>query len=233
MPTLVIAHRGASAEKPENTLPAFRRALALRADGIELDVRVSHDGVPVVFHDAGLLRLTGVRGRIASKPWRELKKLRVSGTETIPRLVDVLRLIRGRAVVQVEMKAGVPVAPIVRAIKSVRAMPWVILASFSPAPLRTARRLASAVPRMLISEGRRTPGALVRQLGGLDASGLSIDHRVIRDAGWLRQFHSRGHTVWCWTVNDAARMRRLAAWGLDAILSDNPALLSRVLRQKS
>ena len=233
MTTLVIAHRGASAERPENTLAAFRRALALKADGIELDVHVTRDGVPVVFHDADLNRLTGVRGRIASRTWRELKKLRVAGTEPIPRLLDVLRLMRGRALVQIEMKPGVPVAPIVRAIKAARAGAGVILASFSAGLVRTARRLAPTVPRMLISEGRGTPAALARQLAAVGAGGLSVNHRANRDAAWPQYFHSLGYSVWCWTVNDRARMRRLAGWGVDAILSDNPALLRAALRQKS
>jgi glycerophosphoryl diester phosphodiesterase len=231
--TLVIAHRGASAEKPENTLAAFRRAVRLKVDGIELDVQVSRDGVPVVFHDPNLFRLTGVRGKVSSRTWRELKKLRVSGTEPIPRLVDVLRLTRRRVLVQIEMKAGVPVAPIVRIVKAARTGEEAILASFSPTLVREARRLASTMPRMLISEGRQTPAALVRQLAALGARGLSVHHRVIRHAGWLRYFHSRGYLVWGWTVNDKTRMRRLAGWGIDAILTDNPALLCAVLRQKS
>ena len=233
MATLVIAHRGASAEKPENTLAAFRRALARRVDGIELDVRVTRDGVPVVFHDADLFRLTGVRGRIAARTWRELQRLRVAGTEPIPRLADVLRLARGRAVVQIELKAGAPVAPAVRAIRAARAAGWVILASFSAPLLRTARRLAPAVPRMLISDGRRPPAALARQLAALGASGVSVDHRAVRRAAWPRYFQSRGQAVWCWTVNAAPRGRQLAGWGIDAILSDNPALLCGRLRQKS
>ncbi len=233
MATLVIAHRGASAEKPENTLAAFRRALILKVDGLELDVRVTRDGVPVVFHDADLFRLTGVRGRINARTWPELEKLRVHGTESIPRLTDVLRLARGQAVVQIELKAGVPVAPVVRAIQTARAMERVILASFVPRLLRTARRLAPTVPRMLITEGRRTPASLVRQLAALDADGLSVDHRAVREAAWLHLFHSRGYTVWCWTVNGQARMRQLTGWGADAILSDNPALLCAVLRRKS
>ena len=226
---LLIAHRGASAEKPENTLAAFRRALALKADGIELDVHVSRDGMPVVFHDPDLFRLTGVRGRITAQTWRELKKLRVRGTEPIPRLADVLRLIRGRAVVQIELKTGVPVAPVVRAIKVARATKRVIFASFDPGLVRAARRLAPAVPRMLIADGRQTPASLVRQLAALGASGLSVNHRAVRTAAWLHYFQSRDYTVWCWTVNDPARMRKLAAWGVDAILSDNPALLARTL----
>lgn len=220
-------------EKPENTLAAFRRALVRRVDGIELDVQVTRDGVPVVFHDADLFRLTGVRGPVSSRTWRELKKLRVRGREPIPRLADVLRLTRRRIVVQVELKAGGPVAPVVGAIQSARAGAWVILASFSPRLVREARRLAPTVPRMLISAGRRTPAALARQLATLGASGLSVDHRVVRRAAGLRYYQSRGYAVWCWTVNDARRMRQLAGWGIDAILSDNPALLCGTLRQKS
>src|ERR1043165_6037208 len=78
---LIIAHRGASAERPENTLAAFRRALALEADGIDLDGHLTRDGVPVVFHDATLRRLTGVRGRVARKTWPELARLRVRDRE--------------------------------------------------------------------------------------------------------------------------------------------------------
>ncbi len=233
MATLVIAHRGASAEKPENTLTAFRRTLALKADGLELDVHVTRDGVPVVFHDENLFRLTGVRGRIGALTWREVKKLRVLGAEPVPRLADVLRLVRGRAVVQIELKAGVPVAPVVRAIQAARALDWVILASFAPELVREARRLAPTVPRMLITEGRQTPAVLARRLGTLGAVGLSVNHRAVRNSAWLQYFHSRGFLVWCWTVNDLARMRQLSDWGADAILSDNPALLSRALRRKS
>jgi glycerophosphoryl diester phosphodiesterase len=224
---LVIAHRGASAEAPENTLAAFRRALALKVDGIELDVQLTRDGVPVVFHDATLKRLTGSRGRLTAKTWPELATLRVHGAEPIPRLVDVLRLTRGRTVVQIELKAGVAVAPVVQAIRSARAEASVILASFEPGLVRESRALAPAIPRMLITEGRRTPAALVRQLAELGAAGLSVHHRAVCDAAWLNHFHRRGYSVWSWTVNDKLTARRLAGWGIDGLLGDNPALLQR------
>lgn len=226
---LIIAHRGASAEAPENTLAAFRRALALRVDGIELDVQVTQDGVPVVFHDAGLKRVTGTRGRLTAKSWPELAALRVRGTEPIPRLVDILRLTRCRAVVQIELKAGVSVAPVIRAIMTARAAAWVILASFEPKLVRETQRLAPAVPRMLISEGRRSPATLARQLAALEASGLSVNHRAVRDADWVAYFHARGHAVWSWTINDARTARQLAGWGIDGLLGDNPSLLRRSL----
>jgi glycerophosphoryl diester phosphodiesterase len=225
---LIIAHRGASAEKPGNTIAAFRRALALEVDGIELDVHVTKDGVPVVFHDAQLRRLTGVRGRIGRKTWRELQILRVQGRESIPRLVDVLRLTRGLAVVQIELKTG-PVAPVIRAIRSAHAADWVILASFHPRLVAEARTLASAVPRMLISEGRAAPVTLVRHLAACGAVGLSVNHAAVRSPAWVKYFQQRGYSVWSWTVNDPAVARRLAEWGIDALLGDDPALMRRTV----
>ena len=225
---LIIAHRGASAEAPENTLAAFRRALALKVDGIELDVHVTRDGVPVVFHDDSLRRLTGVRAQIGRKTWRELQLLRVLGTERIPRLVDVLRLTRGRAIVQIELKAGTSVAPVVWAIIAARATESVILASFFPGLIRAARRLAPTVPRMLIATGRQTPAVLARALASAGAGGLSVDHRAVRSAQWIHYFHARGWTVWGWTINDARMATQLAGWGIDALLGDNPALLKRL-----
>jgi glycerophosphoryl diester phosphodiesterase len=226
---LLIAHRGASAEKPENTLAAFRRALTLGVDAIELDVHVARDGIVVVFHDDELSRLTGASGRLAAKTWRELSALRVAGAERIPKLTDVLRLTRNRAVVQIEIKAGVPAAPVMRAVKAARAMKHVIFASFAPDIVRTAAELAPTVPRMLISEGRRSPAAQASELAACRANGLSVNQRAIRSAGYVHHFHSRGYAVWSWTVNEPARIRTLAEWGVDGILSDNPALLKRVV----
>lgn len=221
---LIIAHRGASAERPENTLAAFRRAVALEADGIELDVQVTRDGVPVVFHDTSLRRLTGVTGGVAGKTWPELRRLKIRGGEPIPRLADVLRLTRGLTVVQIEMKSG-PVAPVVRAIQVAHASEWVILASFHARLVAEARELAPAIPRMLISEGRAAPAALVRHLAACGASGLSVNHRALRSAAWVGHFHARGYAVWAWTVNDPATARKLAGWRVDALLGDDPALL--------
>lgn len=224
VPALIIAHRGASAERPENTLAAFRRALALDVDGIELDVHVTRDGVPVVFHDASLRRLTGAPGRLAGKTWAELRSLHVRGREPIPRLTDVLRLTRGLTVVQIELKSG-PVARIVRAIKAARAADWVILASFDVRLVAEARALAPAIPRMLISEGRDAPALLVRRLAACGATGLSVNQQAVRSAAWVRHFQLRGYALWTWTVNDLPLARRLAGWGVDALLSDDPALL--------
>jgi glycerophosphoryl diester phosphodiesterase len=227
---LFIAHRGASAETPENTLAAFRRALALGADGIELDVRVTRDGEAVVFHDATLTRLAGRRGRLARLLFRELREVRIQG-EPIPTLAEVLALARRRAVVQIEIKRGVAVAPVVRALHRARADTGVVLASFDAAIVADSRRLAPRIPRMLITGGggRGWAETLVPVLAALGALGVSVDHRAIRSPAFVTALHRCGLCVWCWTVNDTRAMLRLASWGVDAILSDNPALLKSTL----
>ena len=233
---LLIAHRGASGEAPENTLAAFRRALALGVDGLELDVQVTRDGVPVVFHDATLARLTGRRGRIAQFPRRALREFLVRG-EDIPTLAEVLALVRDRAVVQIELKRGTSVAPVVAAIHRARAGNKVVLASFEPKLVAEARALAPRIPRMLIHDGRlgrpKSPAErahrLAGRLAGLGAAGVSLDFRAIPSARFIDALKSRGFCVWCWTVNDPRAMLRLARWGADAILTDDPALLKATL----
>lgn len=223
----IVGHRGACANDLENTLPAFRRAVAVGADAVELDVQLTRDGVPVVFHDPGLRRLAGRPERIVRLDWSAVRQVRLAGGGKIPRLAEVLRLLRRRLVVQIEIKRGVPVPPVIAAVASARAEAWVILASFDRRIVRQAAQLAPQIPRMLISPGRRTRAGLVRQLRAVQAGGISISHRAVTGAAWIRHFHERGYAVWCWTVNDEAAARRLAGWGADAILSDNPALLQK------
>jgi len=233
---LFIAHRGASAEAPENTLAAFRRALVLGVDGIELDVQVTRDGVPVVFHDATMVRLTGRHARIPQLTRSELRGFRVQG-EAIPTLAEVLALTRDRCVAEVEIKRDTPVAPVIEAIRRSRAGDAVILASFVPNLVAEARLRAPQLPRMLIHEGggpgRSTPEAqvhrLVAVLASLGAAGVSFNHEAIPSAKFVTALKRRGFCVWCWTVNQPRIMLRLARWGSDAILSDDPALLKSTL----
>jgi glycerophosphoryl diester phosphodiesterase len=227
---LIIAHRGASAERPENTLAAFRRAVALKADGIELDVQLTRDGVPVVFHDDSLRRLTGKRGRLTAKTWPELEPLRVlKSDEGISRLADVLAFTRRRIVVQIELKRGTPVAPVVAVINRVRAASWVILASFEASLVCDAARLAPSIPRMLISEGRGSKTSLRRRLVACEAQGVSVNFRAVHAADYAAFFQSAGFSIWCWTVNDDRVARQLIGWGIDGLIGDNPALLRRLI----
>jgi glycerophosphoryl diester phosphodiesterase len=240
-------------EAPENTLRAFARALELGADGIELDVQVTRDGVAVVFHDSTLKRLTGARGRLADRTWSELLKLRVQG-EPIPTLADALAFTRKRAILQIEIKKGVPVAPVLAAIRRTASTGNVILASFEPDILRQTAVLAPKLPRMLIADSGRTsirflakntkeakvetstirhsPLAmhLVHAMASVGASGISVCHEAIKSPRLVETVHRHGAQLWCWTVNDSRTMRRLRDYAVNAIITDNPAKLIKTLR---
>jgi glycerophosphoryl diester phosphodiesterase len=231
VPCLVIAHRGAPLVAPENTPASFRAALAAGAQAVELDVHVTRDGVPVVFHDHSLRRLTGDRRQVTACTWAQLRRLRVAGRGRIPRLADVLRLVRGRALVQIELKRGAPVAPVVAAVRAARAGGFVHLASFSGRIVRDCAQLAPELPRELIAHRPRDARGLLARMRAVRAHGLSLDHRLVVSAPFIRALHVAGATVWCWTVNDDARARRLARLGVDGIITDNPALLRRALGQ--
>jgi len=206
-------------------MAAFRRAMSYRVNAIELDARVTADGVAIVFHDELLYRLTGADGGVANTMWKDMGHLLVVDREPIPRLVDVLRATKRHAVIHIEIKPGVPVAPVVEAVEAARAADWVILGSFSLCTIQEARRLAPHLPRMLIAEGRLSPRRLLRKLLECDACGLSVNYRAIGSEAWLRWFQARGYSVWAWTVNETAVARRLARWGVDGLMGDNPALL--------
>ena len=101
------AHRGASGDHPENTMLAFRAALEMGCEGIELDVQLSKDGVVVVFHDSTVDRLTGCTGRVDSFDLQQLQKMRLLGTEqTIPLFCEVLGEVDGKVPLIVELKTG-------------------------------------------------------------------------------------------------------------------------------
>jgi glycerophosphoryl diester phosphodiesterase len=192
--------------------------------------------VPVVFHDDSLSRLTGRRGRIGQVSLAGLHALHVFG-EPIPTLEEVLALTRDRAIVQIEIKPGVPVAPIIHVVGQAPFASHIVLASFDPTVVHQTHELAPRIPRMLIvgSKGgialssHRRIEALPGIVAGLGAAAVSIDHRLLTSPASVTALQRRGLGVWSWTVNRPSTMLRLAAWGADAILSDNPALLKATL----
>jgi glycerophosphoryl diester phosphodiesterase len=156
----LYAHRGASAEAPENTLAAFRRALAVGADGIELDVHLSADGVPVVIHDETLERTTDGAGPVSAQSLAGLASLDAGGWfapefsgEGVPTLAEVLRLLAGRLRLNLEVKdarAGWAVLDLLRHFPQTDA----VLSSFDHSLLARLRRIAPDLPlAMLVAAG--------------------------------------------------------------------------------
>ena len=219
--TWVIAHRGASAEERENTLPAFERAIELGADFVELDVQVASDGTPVVFHDLDLARLTPLRGPVRRRTTAELRE------HGIPTLEEVVELTRGRIGVMAELKG------VYRDRRHDLVGRAVSLLTEDDVLLSYARRA-------LLEARRRRPGIRLMQHVGY---GVSI--RAAAGYAWAVGFHDRrvtqrgierarrlGLRTTVYTVNDVERVRTLAALGVDGIFTDCPGRAREALRSR-
>ncbi len=216
--TLVIAHRGASHDERENTLPAFERAIELGADYVELDVQASRDGELVVFHDADLGGTTPLTGQLRARTAAELAEV------GIPTLQQALDLMRGRVGVMVELKHAWRHRRhnIVARTAALLGADDVVI-SFEPRALRETLRLRPGL-RVIQHVGY---GVTIRRAAGY-AWGVGFhDLRVTRRG--LERAWSLGLTTLVYTVNDPARMRQLAALGVDGIFSDRPDVLREIL----
>jgi len=239
---LRIAHRGASARAPENTLAAFKEAIRLGADLIECDVHLSADGVPVIIHDDTVDRTTNGRGAVSTLACARLRRLdagawfssRFRG-ERIPTLEEALECARGRCGLNLEIKGpsgrrrGGPAAPaltlvaraVAGALRRTGFREPVIVSSFSTQALCAAR---SQMPHVRLGH------LASRSLRGLRSAhrtlGLYAVHPHVRLAASrrVRLAHRLGLLVLFWTANDLRLMRRLLALGCDGLMTDDPAL---------
>ena len=233
---LVYAHRGARAHAPENTLAAFERGRVDGADGIELDVRTTSDGVVMVLHDLDLKRVTDGRDlrAAAAMTARELAAVELSEGTHAPPLADVLDWADGHdMLVNVELKHDVVerwplvfgVARLLRGRR--RVAERVILSSFEPRLLAMSRVLLPSVPRAFLVHDKqwlmKTPAALI----AADALGAIALHpeRTMCSPSRVASYRRSGHLLNVWTVNDPAEARDLARLGVDGLITDDPAAL--------
>lgn len=227
-----IAHRGASGVLPENTRHSFVKALDLGAQAIELDVQLTRDEVPVIIHDETLDRTTNGSGRVCDTDFTTIAELDAGswfgasfqGVE-VPTLEEVLRLIGGRALINIELKPDAErvhtlVKHVVTTVARLDCFDHVVFSSFERAALKRIRNLA--------------PGARLGVLCGADdvedaisfarmvrASNLHPHVRAV-DSGLIETAHACGWRVWTWTANEPGEIALLAAMGVDGIFTDYP-----------
>jgi glycerophosphoryl diester phosphodiesterase len=225
----VYGHRGVRGERPENTMAAFTAAAEQGADGIELDVRLSRDGQPVVAHDPTLARVSGGADTraVADMSCRELAAADAGGGETVPRLVEALALARERGLaVNVELKRDVPdrkavVVAGARLLSSWDARHAIVVSSFDPFML-AGFGLLCARPRALLLHR----DAAWHQRASFTAAPLGVFavhiERTLASPAAVRRWHARGMRVGVWTVNDEQEARDLAAIGVDGLITDVP-----------
>ncbi len=238
---LVIGHRGASAYAPMNTIPAFELAADQGADGIEFDVWLSKDGVPVILHDFEVDATTNGHGRICDMTLSALKQLDAGSWKSsayadtrIPTLEEVFSALGERfKLINVEIKsddamiAGVEAA-VLSVIQRHRMQERIIVSSFDP---RVLQRFAAIAPDIQIGflEWEGTPPEAYGLAKLVRHEALHPHHTQV-DEGYMRRAKDVGRKVNTWTVNDTAEALRLQRLGVDAIITDMPDVMLALFR---
>lgn len=233
---------GADLTGLENSLPAFRRAVAEGFRYLETDVHATSDGVVVVHHDATLQRTTDGVGAVAELPWERVRRARIGGREPVSRLEDLLEELP-EAYLNIDVKADSAVEPLLAVLRRADALDRVCVASFSEARLARVRKLGG--PAVLTSMG-------MRALAGFWASGrlpalpwgrspgrpplaqVPVRHGALTvvDRRLVAAARRRGGEVHVWTIDEPAEMRRLLELGVDGLMTDRPQVLKDVLIER-
>jgi len=210
---LLLGHRGARAVRsvPENTVTSFDLAMEHGCDGVEFDLRLTACGRALVCHDPKVGKVT-----VARATCRQLTHL--------PCLEDVLRHYSYRAFLDIELKVPGLESRVLTALRDSNLRDTVVVSSFLP-EVTTELKARSAVVNVGIICER--PSQLVRW------PKLPVDHVIVHHSlltkRLVQRIHSAGRKIFAWTVNDANSMLRLAAWGVDGIISDETQLLAQTL----
>jgi glycerophosphoryl diester phosphodiesterase len=248
---LITAHRGGAALWPENSLAAFRGALALGVDALEFDIHLTADGEPVVIHDPLLDRTTTLQGLVRETTREQLRagrlvdRTRAPSTEGVPTLAEVLDVAVGAKVeILPEIKTDGQRQPYPgierRVVEQLRArglLPRTTVQSFDAGTLRRVRALEPSLRTMfLVGRTRLTATGVtaedaVRWARDVGATDLGIDHRAV-DASVVAAARAAGIRLSVWTVNAEADVLRARDLGADVIMTDHPDLARRLFGRR-
>ena len=226
---LVVAHRGASVEQPENTIEAFEAAIDLGAEAIEFDVRMTADDHAVVMHDPDVSRTTDGSGLVSEMTLEEIRRLGV------PTLEEALECLAGRAAADIEIKnlPGEPdytpdrepaVEATLDALDAVGFPGQVIISSFNPASVAHSRTLRPDVPTGLLTEYQvDAEEALARATSQGHPWVLPFVLKVLEAGdGFVDRVHAGGVLLGVWIADDPDTARRLFELGADAVATNDP-----------
>jgi glycerophosphoryl diester phosphodiesterase len=239
---LVVAHRGASSSHPENTLEAFDAAIAAGAEIVELDVRLSADGVAVVMHDPEVSRATDGHGFVHELSLAHIKGMNAGGSRhaEVPTLREVLDLVSGRAGVDLEIKniPGEPafdspvesvVEATLRELESSSFVGEVVISSFNWISIERSREIAPAVPTGFLTIAAVEPHAALVYARGAGHEWVLPQVEAILRAGepFVAEAHEDGVRVGTWVADEETLLSMLFSWGIDAVASNDPELAIR------
>jgi glycerophosphoryl diester phosphodiesterase len=238
---LIIAHRGASGNAPENTLAAFRKAVALGATFIETDLHLSRDARFVAIHDATVNRTTNGQGAVHDMALADLRKLDAGSWfgseftgERIPTLEEILEFSKKNDVVfYLEIKPGAAWGgehALVGVLRETGEIPRVVVISFDAAIVLNLRKIEPTLMTGLLYDGQiENPLDKAVEIG---ARQLAVRGDLVTPA-LIARAKKKDLQVVCWTVNHPAHMRMLAAAGVDGIMSDYPDRLVAAVKKEA
>lgn len=240
-----MAHRGGAGEAPENSVSAFRNAVSLGYRYIETDVRATADGVPVVFHDETLERVTDRSGRIRDMTFAEVRKARIGGTDPVQSLTEMLEQFPDTRF-NIDIKEDNAVDPVLEVLTMPGVLDRVCIAAFSWGRLRAVRaqfgaRVCTALAPQEVaalvsvsSMGRlavRAPAVLPRGPACVEVPRRTGRIPVVTTR-FVRAAHDRGWPVFVWTIDEGPEMDELLDLGADGIITDQPTVLCQVLEKR-
>jgi glycerophosphoryl diester phosphodiesterase len=237
----VVAHRGASAVHPENTLVSFQGAIDAGADLVELDVRLTSDEVPVILHDLDVSATTDGSGFAHLLTLAEVKRLDASGGRgspiEVPTLREALELLNGRIGVNVEIK-NLPGEPsfdspreavaeaVVRMLDDIAFSGPVLVSSFNWLSIERVREMDPSIPTGFLTTAHVDPAAALVYVRSNGHHYVLPQAPALYEAGadFVAEAHREGVLVGTWTVDDPDALERLFEMGVDAIATNDPAL---------
>jgi len=234
-----IAHRGASGHEPENTIRAFKKAIELGADIVELDVRLCKSGEAVVIHDTTVNRTTNGRGKVNSMSTSDLKKLDAGNGETVPLLQEVLDLTANKCGLVIEIKSKKAAKEVINLIENYNTSKPLIISTIHKKIIKYAVKKECKAARALIfysteSSFRQVCFTIIALLL-LPITRKFVLHKArSSQAEWIhiskefahkkfiKKIKSRGFKIAIWAVNRPRKIKKLQSYGVDAIMSDYP-----------
>lgn len=244
--TLIIGHRGASREAPENTLASFALAFEQGADGVEADFRLTRDGEIVCLHDDGTGRTAGIDMRVGEATLSELRRLDVGAWkgsawagERIPTLKEVLRALPTGKMLFIELKSGLEIVSPLAAVLADSGVPAgrIRFLSFDADLIGALKerlpdyRCCWLTDYRFRGAWRPSRAEVLAALRGSRADGLASRDRAVLDAPFVALLREGNLEIHVWTVDSAAAARRLRALGVDSIMTNRPGPLGRVLAE--
>ena len=221
---LKIAHRGAKAYEPENTLQAFQKALDLNSDGIELDVHLSSDGHIIVIHDETIDRTTNGKGLVNDFTLAELKSFLIDEKYQIPTLNKVFDLVDKKCLINIELKGLGTASKVIPLIEEyILEKDWkyehFIISSFDWNMLEETSNLNPNIPIGVLTEENLDTALVFAEK--IKAKAIHPDFNLLNEEN-VRQIQEKGFLVLPWTVNSEKDIQKVISYNVNGIISDNP-----------